>query len=310
MKSTRNLLLLFAVLAITACGGVDQSELKNLKSECERMSAQLSQNEALIQTLRDSIAILKFPADQRLNKINALISSGDYNEAKKAVAELVSIFPESKEAKNAESLNARIDDLIAKKIAEEQRIKALGFKALKTSSTITIDYNKVVLSSFSIGNTMTFDSYSYEYHYFTADRGNKYVSASMSVTSEDKNPQLPQLALYKIEGDKMFFKGTFLTRFAHWEDYGTYLGNYNDNRNDFSKTSTVKFKVGIEIGEDVLKEAYAIVLKKENGLTRSYERFQNPPVSYIGTVSYPNSLSLEDFTKEGSQYVAVKVANL
>ena len=305
----KRLLPIILLCAITSCG-VDLSEYNKLKKDCEQLNNQLAEKDAVIGVLRDSIALLKFPADQRLNKINSLIGSGDYEAAIKSIAELVSIFPESKEAKSAEALNSRIEDLIAKRIAEEQRIKALGFKALKPVSTVKVGYNKVAISSISIGNTMIFDSYSYEYHYFTADRGNKYISAAMNITSDVKDPQLPQLALYTIKGDTMSYKGVFLTRFAHWEDYGTYLGNYNDNRNDFSKTSTVKFKVGIEESEQVLKEAYAIVLKKENALSRQYERFNNPPVSYSGIVNYPSSLKLEDFTKEDSEYVVIKIANL
>lgn len=33
-----------------------------------------------------------------------------------------------------------------------------------------------------------------------ADKGNKYITASMSVKNSEKDPKLPQLAVYKIEG--------------------------------------------------------------------------------------------------------------
>jgi len=37
---------------------------------------------------------------------------------------------------------------------------------------------------------------------------------------------------------------TFETEYARWSSYGHYLGNYTDKINDFSKVSTVRFKLG------------------------------------------------------------------
>lgn len=306
----KRIFALSAFLVILFGCGVDQTELNNLRKERDELAAQVNADAVVIQALRDSVTMLAFPADQRLSKINSLVSSGDYTAAKQELLSLTKLFPESKEAKSAPSINERIDKLIAQKKAEEERIKALGFKALKASTSIKVDYNKVDLSNISAGNTFTFDSYGDTYHYFTADRGNKYLSAAMKITSEEKDPKLPQLALYSISGDTMTWEGNFFIRFTRWRDYGSYLGNYGDNGNDFSKVSSVNFKVGYEASEELIKKPYAIVLKKENSLTRNYERFDNPPVSYVGSVSYPYTLKLEDFTKEGSEFVVVKIANL
>lgn len=51
-------------------------------------------------------------------------------------------------------------------------------------------------------------------------------------------------------------------------------------------------------------------MKKENWLNRNYDRFENQPVSYTGSISYPRSLKSEDFTQDGSQFIVVKIANL
>ena len=305
----RIIALFFFLVVLFGCGA-NQSELNNLRKERDELSAQVNANVALIQALRDSVRMLSFPADQRLTKINGLVSSGDYSSAKQEISRLMELFPESKEAKSAPAIVEKVDKLIAQKQAEEERIKALGFKALKASTSATIGYNKVDFSNISVGNTFTFDSYGDTYHYFTADRGNKYFSAAMKVTSEDKDPNLPQPALYSISGDTMKWEGNFFVRFTRWRDYGSYLGNYGDNNNDFSKVSSVNFKVGYESSEEITKKPYAIVLKKENSLQRHYERFDDPPVSYTGSVDYPYSLSLEDFTKDGSQFVVIKIANL
>lgn len=303
-------ILAFSIIPLFFACGVDQTEFKKLKIERDDLAAKVNECNAVIQALRDSVTMLAFPADQRLSKINSLVSSGDYTAAKQEIARLTSLFPESKEAKATPAIIEKIDRLIVQKKAEEERIKALGFKALKASMTFKIDYNTVELTSISVGNTFTFDSYGDSYFYRSADRGNKYVTAAMKITSQDKDPKLPQLAIYSISGDTMTKVGNFDTEFARWKDYGTYLGNTHDFGNDFAKTSSVRFKIGEEVSEDIVKGPYALIMKKENGLSRNYDRFANPPVSYTGYVNYPSTLRLEDFTKEGSEYIVVKIANL
>lgn len=303
-------ILVFSIIPLLFACGVDQSEFNKIKKERDDLAAKVNECNEVIQALHDSVTMLAFPADQRLNKINALVSSGDYSAAKQEISRITTLFPESKEAKATPAIIEKIDRLIAQKKAEEERIKALGFKALKALTTITIDYNKVEFSNISAGNTFTFDSYGDRYFYRSADRGNKYLTAAMKITSQSKDPNLPQLAVYKISGDSMIWEGNFITEFARWDDYGSYLGNEHDFGNDFAKTSTVRFKIGKEVPEELVKGPYALILKKENSLTREYERFANPPVSYIGSVDYPYSLKLEDFTKDGSEFVVVKIANL
>lgn len=301
----------YSVLLVFLFGcSADQIELYNLKKERDELAAKINDDIAVIQALRDSVKMLSFPADQRLTKINSMVSSGDYSSARQEISSLIELFPESKEAKSAPTIIEKIDKLIAQKQAEEERVKALGFKALKPLITVTIGYNKVEFSNISVDNNFTFDSYSGSYHYLTADRGNKYVSAAMKITSEDKNPKLPSPALYSISGDKMKWEGNFIVKFTRWRDYGAYLGNYSDNSNDFSKVSSVNFKVGYEASEEITKNPYAIVLKKENALIRQYERFNEPPVSYTGSIDYPYTLTLEDFIKDDSEFAIIKIANL
>lgn len=299
----------FLLVVLFGCGA-NQTELNNLRKECDELTARVNADAAVILALRDSVTMLSYPADQRLTKINSLTSSGEYTAAKMEISRLIELFPESKEAKTAPAIVERIDKFIAQKKAEEERIKALGFKALKAFTTFKIDYNKVELTSISVGNTFTFDSYGDRYFYRSADRGNKYITAAMKITSDSKDPMLPQLAVYKISGDSMTWEGNLKTEFARWDDYGSYLGNYHDLGNDFAKTSSVRFKIGKEVAEEIIKGPYALIMKKENALNRSYERFDNPPISYIGSVDYPYTLKLEDFTKENSQFIVVRIANL
>lgn len=314
----------FILFVLLAGCGINHKDYEQLTSEYNKIKTENDSikqcnidlenknkyNQTLIKTLRDSISILSFPAEQRLVKINSLIDEQNYYGAKNEIAKLTKVFPESKEARQAQDLLKKINGLEEKKRLEEEKRKALGFKGIKVSSSCKIDYNKVEISNISVGNTFVFDSYGDRYFYRTADRGNKYISAVMRITSDSKDPKLPQPAVYSIVGDKMKYVGFFTVEFMRWEDYGTYLGNSHDFGNDFAKTSSIRFKIGTEVSEETTKKPYAIVLKKENKLTRNYERFNEPPVSYEGFVDYPYQLMLDDLISENSNYVVIKIANL
>lgn len=303
------LLLSIPTTLIISCG-VKQNEYDRVKTQLETAKKQMMQDSIRISNLRDTITMLSLPANQRLSLINEQVSTGEYGQARKSIGELNRLFPGSKESQQTVAILQRIDNLIAKQKAEEERIKALGFKALKTQTTATIDYNKVSFSGLSVSNTFVHDSYDDRYFYNRADRGNTYVLATMSVTSESHNPDIPTLAVYSINGDKMKIESVMRLEFAQWKDYGAYLGNHVDFGNDFSKTSTIRFKLGAEVPVEITKNAYAIVLKKYNGLSRTNNRYDNPEISYNGNMMYPHFLSLEDFTKDYSDYVLVKIANL
>ena len=302
-------LLMISTTMVVSCG-VKQSEYDSIKRELETAKKQITQDSVRISNLRDTITMLSLPANQRLSLINEQVSNREYEQARRNIDELNRLFPNSKESLQTNAILQRIDKLIAKQKAEEERIKALGFKALKPVSTINIDYNKVEISSISVGNTFIFDSYGDHWRYLQADKGSKYITALMKITSNSKDPSLPQPAIYTIEGNRMIYKGNFTVRFNRWEDYGTYLGNDYDFSNDFAKTNSIRFKIGIEVQNEIIQNPYAIILKKSNSLIRRYDRFENPPVSYSGSVNYPHILTLDDFSNENSQYVIIKIANL
>lgn len=270
-----------------------QDSIAVLKNQLEQANAQIN--------------ILRYPADQRLNKIKALIESDNLDDALTEIQQLKKVFPNSVEATASESLENRIRELKEAKRIEEERIKALGYKAIPEHNTVKIDYNTITLSGINVGNRFIFDAYDDSWFYRDADRGCKYVTMQMSVTSSSHDPNLPQLAAYSINGDKMNLIGEFDTEFARWRDYGAYLGNYHDSSNDFSKVSIVKFKLGLQVSNERLSKPYAIVVMKKNALTSHYDRLSNPPKSYIGSANYPSTLSLESFQ---SKYVLIKRFNL
>ena len=294
---------------VVGCG-VKQNEYDCIKAELETAKKQLIQDSVQLSNLRDTITMLSLPANQRLTLIYEQVSNGEYSQAQRNIDELNRLFPNSKESQQTSAILQRIDNMTARQKAEEERKKTLGFKALKPQLSATVDYNKVSFSGLSVSNTFVHDSYDDRYFYNRADRGNTFILASMSVTSESHNPDIPTLAVYSINGDKMQIESVMRLEFAQWEDYGAYLGNHTDFGNDFSKTSTIRFKLGSEVSTDLTKRPYAIVLKKYNGLSRRSNRYDNPAISYSGNMMYPHILSLDDFTRDNAQYVVIKIANL
>jgi len=282
--------------------------MRPTQEQYDQLAAQKEALQNEVAHLRDSLKLYSFPADQRLYQINKMVADGDYSGARKQIQSLQRVFPNSVEADKCPNILLDIEKKEAIAKAEQERIKALGFKAITPKSFFSIDYNTINVSNIALGQNYIIDRYDDKYHYFTADRGYKYITATMSVKSTDSNPNLPQPAIYKINGDRMERIALFAVRFYQWKDYGTYLGNYSDFNNDFSKVSKINFSIGVQISNEVLSGAYAIICKNSNELYREYERFDNPPISYVGTTNYPYNLSIESFNSD--QYTLIKLYNL
>ena len=217
------------LLVLSSCG-VDSEKYNkaiatndSLMNICDSLTAKVTRQESEISELKKSVAQYSYPADQRFHTILSYIKSNDFDLAKKEINDLQSTFPNSKEASECNNQLSIIEKEEIKIKMEEERLKALGFKALKQQSNFKVDYNTITMSNISIGSQFIFDSYDDRYFYREADRGNKYITAKMTVTSSIKEPNLPQAAIYTISGDKMVFNERFDLRYARWEDYGTYL---------------------------------------------------------------------------------------
>lgn len=308
----RHILTLFSGVAVLLGSCTGETPKVDLQPTVDSLYDVVAQQKDSIEHLEQIVKTLRFPADQRLAKIKGFIAAEQFSKAKNAIASLKSVFPQSVEAAQCDSLSKAIDDQLAAIEAEKQRIKALGFKALKTATTTEVGYNKVTFSSINVGTKFVHDVYptytGSEWREHTADRDNKYITCAMDVTSTSKDPGIPTLAFYTINGDKLVWQGDLRVQMARWQDYGTYLGNEPDLNNDFSKVSTVKFKLGLELPETDFSKPYILVLKKENTQIRHTERMRNPPVYYTGEAGYPAILTIDDFSNGG--YVAIKIANL
>src|SRR5690606_10439228 len=114
--------------------------------------------------------------------------------------------------------------------------------------------------NFKVSNTFTFDRYDDTYHYATAERGDKYIISNVIVSSKIKDPNLCAFAIYSLESDSsLTFINTLEYRFQRWEDYATYLGNYQDKGNDFAYSENVKMTLGAAVSQEKLKNKIFII---------------------------------------------------
>lgn len=286
------------VAAAGPTGSATAAEISALKAEIARLKAENAE-------LRLTPAALSAEVD-------AAVKAGDIDKAMAPLKKLTDKYPSAPEALAA---TKQLEALVARKKAEQaeaQRLAALGFKALKQSPTYTADDVSIQLSSAAIAGTWAFDSYGSGYRVFEAERGTRFVTARVTVTSKSKDlkdPALFGIGVYTVDGAEMNLVGELRYRFARWDDYGSYLGNDADFRNDFAHSSSVPFSLGAQIEEDKLKRPLYLVVTSEGCHKRRTERFERPPVSYVPgeCLTLRSKLTVAEF-KDGHRQI-LKVIN-
>lgn len=214
------------------------------------------------------IDILKFPADQRLNHIIELFNAQEYDKVKKEVSELKRVFPNATENTEADTYLKKIDAIEAEKKAEEERIKALGFKAFADTPNVTLDNVTYSFSGFTYGRTFTFE-YVYdvdEYYYEVADKDCTYILASLTISTKENYASEPSVYAFEIIDGKLKKINKFRIEYASYNTYGAKIGNYSETSHDFSKVSSVKYKMAAEIPQSYTNKPIVIAVKNAYGL--------------------------------------------
>lgn len=283
-----------ALLTASCNSGVEQSEYDKLKAE-------LNQCKNTVEELQNTPQV-------RLSKGQQYLSNNDIENARKEFSALIEKFSETDEAKKANSLIADIEKQEKEKKEAEERKRTLGFKVLTENSSVNVNDVTVKFNSVTTGQQWVFDNYGREWRYRSAERGEKYILAKISISSDDKNPNLPPIGIYKMSNGILSLIGTMGYEFSRWDDYGSYLGNDHDFKNDFAHTKTIPFSLGLSVSNESLdNNAIFVVIKKENCFYRNSDRFGRPPVSYKSSgCNLKSTLSVDDFDKD---YVLVKIFN-
>lgn len=264
MKRFIYLLITFAFVTLVSCGG-GESAVNDLQAKVDSLTNVVSSQQTSISAMRDSIAVLQFPADQRLAKIKRLIADESFAEAKKEIAALQSYFPNSQEVAQCPALTESINSKLAAIEAEKARIKAQGFKVFKDNLSCSDNEENYSFSGFTFGRTFTFNNcYDVdEYSYRTADKDNTYLLFSLRMSTKKKYASPPSIYIYEVTGDKLRRITHCMEEYASWTSYGAKIGNYSDDSHDFSKVNSVNYKFAGEIEQTQSKKPLFVLFAKD-----------------------------------------------
>ena len=306
MKSIVNLsptqtMLSFVVAVLCGCSqesAAPTAANATTAADVSKMVSEIASLQAEVHRLQLENAALKVTPSVLLAEVTAAVAAGDLEKGEMALARLTERFSTAPEAVVGAQA---ITGLKAHHVAEAERAKkaaAQGFKAISVNPVYSDGDQTIALSAAVLGREWKFDAYGDSWHYLAAERGNQYVSVRATIATKSKSPELFGVAVYAQDGANLKKLGDFVYRFARWDDYGSYLGNEPDYGNDFARTSKIPFSLGVEVGEDDLKKKpLYIVAAKESCHTRHYQRFHQPPESYIPgrCVTLKDTLVVADF---------------
>lgn len=283
---------------VSCADGETKKQLSDLNSELELTKAKLDSCSAELNEIKNT-------AENRFIRAKKLLIQNDLNVAKREFQGIIDNFTGTNEAVIASREIKKIENTIEGAIIEAERKKALGFKMLKPTTRVNFDGLSLNFEKIWIGKQWTFDDHGREYFLRDAQRGNMHVLVRVSITSENNNPNLPPILVYRMDNRALKLLGTLEYKFRRWKDYGSYLGNYADYGNDFAHSKTIPFNSGLELTEGDLKTGTIyIVLKKQGCFNRIKKDFGNPEIEYNeGNCAAKQNLKVEDFDMD---YVLLK----
>lgn len=286
---------LISLTVLHSCqNGPSQKEYNDIKSQLEECS---KENEELKNT-----------PENRLLTAQKLETEGNLTNAESEYKELIEKFPKSEQAKIAQQFVDKVEKEREEQKKEEERKKRLGFKVLEQQTSIKQGDCKLTFSNIKLTNRWNFDRYGNEWRYIEAERGNKYLTFTLSITAESKSPNLPPIYVYQLIDGQLQYKTTAYYKFYRWEDYASYLGNNADYGNDFARSETIRFSPGAHLVMDDFNEYPTfLMVKKSNCVIRNEDRFGNPPISYSNsTCDYDLILTVD---KANENYFTIKIYN-
>lgn len=258
----------FATCLLSSCMQVSKTDVAAQTAETEiKYQDTIKVLRQQLAEANEKIEILSYPADQRLAHIGELFNSGDYDGVKKEIAELKRIFPNAKENDGCSEFLKKIETIEGEKKAEEERIKALGYKAFKDNPTVKFDNVTYSFSGFTYGRTFTFeyvldvDEYSYE----VADKNCTYILASLAISTKKNYASNPRVYACEIVDGKLKEIDDFRIEYATYNTYGASIGNYSETSHDFSKVSSVKYKMAAQIPQSYKNKPIVIIARKTSG---------------------------------------------
>lgn len=286
MKAIKLISFLVTALIVVSCSNESQKKYSELERKYNLLSEENESLKSKLNVMADSISMLKFSASDRSYQIKKLFSDNELEKAKEQIAELKKIFPLSKEVQETDKIEIAIAKNEEAQRKEEERIKRLGYKVFKDNTSGTVGNVSFVLSGFSFRTQYTFDYCSDvgEYSYRTADKDNRYLLVSLSLSTKEKYASVPDFYLYKIEEGNLLKVGFFSDEYASWTSYGAKIGNYSDDSHDFSKVNTVKYKLACEISTELTKQPLIMLVKKDGTNVKDKLTIDEVKTDYLVTM--------------------------
>ena len=265
----KKLILLLILIFIQSCGIENSKKYQELKNENSRLHL-------LIDSLSET-------SENKYIKANSYFENKNYEVAIDEFEDFIKLFKKSPYYNEAVQ-KLKISKVQLKKInLENERKASLKFKSY--SENLTASFKDLTLKTFGFNftNQFDFDRYDDRYNYRESERGNKYLSFDVVVSSEDKDPSLPLFYIYVLDAGNLTLISSSRGmdyEFYEWEDYGSYLGNSADYSNDFSRTKSIRFDVGEEVKvSDYKGKKVYLLLSKNNSAYRS-TRIGSPEIHY------------------------------
>ncbi|WP_299114333.1 hypothetical protein [uncultured Winogradskyella sp.] len=309
MKIKPTIYLILIISVFNCSNRETKKQLSELNTELEKTKEELN-------TCSTELTEIKNTSENRFIKANNLLYDNKLIEAKAEFEGIVLNYRGTNDAKSASKEIKKIDNIIKKQEIEAlrklknereefERKKTLGYKILKP--TTRIEYGNLSLRFDKIwkGKRWSFDDYGYQYFLRDAERGNSHIMTRVSITSENNNPKLPPILVYKMDNGELKLLGVLGYKFRRWKDYGSYLGNTADYGNDFAHSKTIPFNCGLELSDDdLISGTIYVVLKKQGCFNRTKVNYGNPEIAYRQSLCNPKQiLKVEDFE---SEYVLLK----
>ena len=273
-------------------------ELAALKAENQTLQTELT-------AMRAQVEELKLTPQVLLARVTQSLAADKVADAERDSASLDQRFVGSAQAKAATAALARYAEVAAAREAKAKALEARGFYALPAQRAPTFDGMTVRVESLQMGNRWQFDVHDDEGHYRDAERGKTFVLLRTTLHSTDKGPDLPDIGIYRINGQKMTRLAQMRYEFRRWSSYGTFIGLHHDFSNDFAHTPAIPFNAAASISADDAKQPFAVVVTGELCHERG-KKISQPDVAYSlrYNCSAKSELSTEDFAKGRHQVLA------
>lgn len=284
---------IFLLTLVVSCRNPE--DLNKIKILENRLSSVIKKNDSLTSRIID----IENTPQSYLNK---LLNETDLDSIMSQSRNLIQTYPNSDEAIRAEKIIDETKKKIEIKNKERDRLASLTFSKVKKKRSFKSSDCNYNVKSISKARRWIIDRYESRYHYIDADKGSFYYQAKVTISTENKYPDHSGFAIYKRENDKLFIVGYMQMRYSRWDDYSSYLGSTADYSNDFAKTNSINFDLGLEINSYGKKIDYYLVASKSEIVTQKYKQFENPPYYFERKSNMENVLTPQDLE---SNYILV-----